>query len=265
MYNIIPLALSLISLSVILYIVTKKFSALATLDVDSIQSEKEAKIKERIIGKKLKRNIFRYGSNFFRILEPIYKHISNFFKWIFGKLLLLKENYSKDLSVQNTGQENISIKDKLLNDAENYLNNGQYDEAEKNLIEAIGMDSKDISLFVKLGHLYYERSSNQEALQTLEHALKLCEVQGREGSDLGNIYFDLAEVYEKMDNLSNSLIYSNKAVKVEPNNPRYLDMKLRISIMLKDKVSALESFEKLLEVNPENQKLIDFKKQIDEI
>jgi hypothetical protein len=42
-------------------------------------------------------------------------------------------------------------------------------------------------------------------------------------------------------------------------------MKLRISIMLKDKITALEAFEKLLDVNPENQKLIDFKKQIDEI
>ena len=178
---------------------------------------------------------------------------------------MLKENYSKDVSGQIPGQDNLSIKDKLLADAENYIQNERYDEAEKNLIEVIGLDSKDISVFVKLGHLYFKRNSSQEALQTLEHALKLCEVQGKEGCDLGNIYFDLAEVHENMENFKSALIYSNKAVNVEQNNPRYLDMKLRISIMLKDKISALDAFEKLLDVNPENQKLIDFKKQIDEI
>ena len=49
MFNIIPLLLILLSFGVIIYIVVKKFSILANLDVDSIPAEREAKFKEKII------------------------------------------------------------------------------------------------------------------------------------------------------------------------------------------------------------------------
>jgi tetratricopeptide (TPR) repeat protein len=264
MYNIIPFILALLSISVVIYIVAKKFSALAALDIDSIQSEKEAKIKERIIGKKLKRNIVRYGLMFFRFFHPLATQISGFSKWMYGRLVLLRENYAKD-TVQISSNGGPQLIERLKIDADNLMQNEEYEAAEKKLIEIIGLDSKDVGIFVKLGHLYFERKNYQEAVQTLEHSLKLCEVQGREGCDLSNIYYDLAQVFESMENIGEAQAYIKKAVNVEPNNPRYLDMKLRISIMLKDKVNALEAFEKLLDVNPENQKLIDFKKQIDEI
>ena len=34
---------------------------------------------------------------------------------------------------------------------------------------------------------------------------------------------------------------------------------------IKDKVLALQAYEKLMEVNPDNQKLAEFKKKIDEL
>jgi hypothetical protein len=56
-----------------------------------------------------------------------------------------------------------------------------------------------------------------------------------------------------------------KALKIEPNNPRYLDTMFRISIIIKDKVLAFEAYDRLSKVNPENQKLAEFKAQLAEL
>ena len=84
-------------------------------------------------------------------------------------------------------------------------------------------------------------------------------------SQLAAIYFDLAIVDKAMDNFDGALASINKAYKLERNNPRYLDTKLEISIIKKDKISALEAYENLVKVNPDNQKLADFKEKIDEL
>ncbi|MEA3398159.1 MAG: hypothetical protein U9R06_00245, partial [Patescibacteria group bacterium] len=79
------------------------------------------------------------------------------------------------------------------------------------------------------------------------------------------LYFEMSLVCRAMDNLQGSLVNISQALKLEPNNPRYLDAKLEISIMNKDKISALDAYEKLAEVNPENQKLKELKGQVDEL
>jgi tetratricopeptide (TPR) repeat protein len=263
MYNIIPLIIALISLSVTVYIVSKKFSALASLDVESIQSEREAMVKERIIGKKLKRKFMLWWTYFSRIIDPVFRSTGKGFKWLYAKLTLLKENYKKDQP--QTISDPITVKDKLSLEAEDFIKNGDLEGAERKLIEIIGLDSQEISAFIRLGKLYSERKNFDEAEQTFEHILKLCEAQNKDGCDIANILYDIATVNEAKENFDRALENIKKSLKIEPNNPRYLDMALRISIIKKDKITALDVFNKLMEVNPENQKLVDFKKQIDEI
>ncbi|MCG2695403.1 hypothetical protein L6248_00495 [Candidatus Parcubacteria bacterium] len=71
MYNIIPLIIILISLLVIIIVVSRKFSVLASLDLESIPAEKEARFKERIISSRLKRNFVRWGSKTIRFIRPV--------------------------------------------------------------------------------------------------------------------------------------------------------------------------------------------------
>jgi hypothetical protein len=61
------------------------------------------------------------------------------------------------------------------------------------------------------------------------------------------------------------LLNARKALEIEPNNPRYLDTILEISIIKKDKVLANETYKRLKEVNPENQKLAEIKEEIAEL
>src|SRR3989339_428113 len=192
MFNIIPLILILVSLVIIIFLIIKKFSVLANLDIDTIQAEREEELKK----------------------------------------------------------------------------NGDSDAAEKKLIEIIGIDSKNLKAFRELGNLYLSRRDFNEAKQTFEHVIKLFEKEGGGAQDfvkLSDIYFDLASVSRAIESWDNVILNLDKALEIEPNNPRYLDTKLEISIIKKDKKQAQETYKKLAEVNPENQKLNELKKQIDEL
>lgn len=164
--------------------------------------------------------------------------------------------------------------------------------AEKKYIEIIGIDSKNVQAFKNLAQVYFELKNYEEAKQIFEHILKLkdddVEAYGglaeiaKEKGDLSQArdeylralnvnnqrsqtYFDLALVYNAMDNGAEACWNIKKALDIEPNNPRYLDTMLDISIINKDKGAALGAYEKLKSANPENQKLAEFKKKIDEL
>ena len=275
MFNIIPLLLILISLGIIISIVVKKFSILANLDVNSIPAEREAKFKEKIIGNRIKRNYIKYYSKFINFLKPLGGVICNFFKLSYKKLLDFKDNYNKEIEVQVDEEKTV---EKLFNEAEEAEKNDNLDEAEKKYIELIALDSKNVKAFKNLGKLYFERKDFNESKQTLEHVLRLLEKdymsevseggeQDREKTNeqLGEVYFYISLVSKSMDNIDGAFVNIDKALEIQPSNPRYLDTKLEISIIKKDKEMAKKTFKKLAETNPENQKLDELKKQIEEL
>jgi len=287
MYNIIPLLLILISLSIIIVIVSRKFSVLATLDVENIPTEKEAKFKERIISNRLKRNIIKYWAKSSRFIAPVGYAAGNYIKTKVHKLYQAKNVYQT--SEKNDGLETI---DQLFAQAEELKKRDDLDLAEKKYIEIIGLDSKNIEAFKELGRIYFEKKEFEEAKQTFEHILKLKEDDediyenlAQIAKEKGNLdeakdeylksininkqnaqtHFNLAEVYQAMGKSPEAVKGLKKALKIEPANPRYLDTMLQISIIIKDKALALDTYEKLKKANPENNKLEEFKRQIDEL
>lgn len=287
MYNIIPLLLILISLSVIIVIVSRKFSVLAALDVESIPAEKEAKFKERIISSRLKRNIIKYWSKLSRVLTPLGKLAGSYLKSRLHKLYQAKDVYLASENIESS--ETI---EQLFSQAEELKKRDDLDAAEKKYIEIIGHDSKNLKAFKELGRVYFEKKEYEEAKQTFEHILKLKEDDediyenlgkiAKEKGDLGeardeylksiNInkqnaetHFSLAEIYQAMNKPQDAVRSLKKALKIEPANPRYLDTMLEISIIIKDKALALDAYAKLNKANPDNNKLEEFKRQIDEL
>jgi len=252
---------------------------LANLDIETIQSEREIKVKERIISKRLKRNFFRYFSKLTRVINPIGEGISTFFKWSYKKLIEFKDNYNKEDEMVNGDTGKVVAK--LFSEAEDFIKEEDLNGAENRYIEIIGIDSKNIKAFKNLGKLYFDRKNYNEAKETLEHALRLLEKdyeeasmdpdtkEGEQAEDINSqiagIYVDLAEICRVIEDYGEAQKRIEKALKIEPNNPRYLDTKLEISIINKDKGSALDAYDKLKEVNPDNQKLDDFQTQIKEL
>lgn len=273
----------LISLSVVIAIVARKFSVLANLDIDSIQSEREAKFKEQIISNRLKRNYLFYYSRFLRVLKPLGQGLNDFFHSLYRKLIEFKENYKEEKALENFNENSI---EKLFLEAEELLKQEAVDQAESKYIKIISLDSKNTKAFRYLGELYFLRKDFHEAKQTILHAIRLLEKdyddlalsapkdgKGQDDAErrlevnqqLAGSYFDVALVCKAMENYEEALGFIDKALMIEANSPRFLDTKLEISIIKKDKAIATETLAKIREVNPENQKLDELGKMVDEI
>jgi tetratricopeptide (TPR) repeat protein len=280
MFNIIPLVLILFSLGIIILIVVRKFSVLANLDIDTIQAEKEAKFKEQIISNRLKRGFVKWSSRGKRATLPVKNGIGNLFKWSHQKLVEVKKSYTSEEKVEPADIE--ARTERLFSEAEDLIKSENYSEAEQKYIDIIGLDPKNIKAFRRLGKLYFEEKNFGEAIQTFEHALKLLDdtenVTGVQATDdslnegetklatqSASIHFNIALTQKATQEIDQAIAAIKKALRLEPNNPRYLDTMLELCIMNKDKILALDAYDKLEKVNPDNKKLEDFKEQIDGI
>lgn len=263
MYNLIPLLLILVCLIVILVIVVRKFSILANLDIENMPAEKEAKIKEQIISSRLKRNFIKWTSKLMKISKYLLEKSAIFFRWLYNRLIEAKDHYKKEDMKKSPIDKNEKIKELFL-EIDDLQKQEKSGETEKRLIEIIGLDARNITAFKMLADLYCENCDYEEAKQTYEHILKLIsETENNENE--AEINFSLTLIEKARNNPENAIICLKKALKIEPNNPRYLDTMLEISIINKDKILALETYKALEEANPENQKLSELKEQIEKL
>ena len=88
------------------------------------------------------------------------------------------------------------------------------------------------------------------------------ELQQLVAVEQAKIYHSLSGIYRHEEQYDKAATNLDKALKIEPANPKYLDALLDICIMKKDKIRAQEVFFKLKEVNPENKKLAVWEKEI---
>lgn len=277
MFDIIPFALIVVSLAIIMIIVSRKFTVLANLDLDTIQAEREAKFKEQIISNRFKRTFYMHQAKILRSILPAIGLIRNLFQSGYQKLSEYREEYKKEKTAKKE-IDSTNIVNRLFVEVEDLLKDENLDAAEKKLIEIIGFDSKNAKAFKSLGEIYFEKKNYNEARETFGHVLRLLEKEvenvssGGDNSEkeanseiLASIYFDLSLIEKESGNYGESIKNIDDALRIRPNNPRYLDTKIGISIIKKDKILALDAYEKLAEANPENQKLEDLKKQINDI
>jgi Flp pilus assembly protein TadD len=75
-------------------------------------------------------------------------------------------------------------------------------------------------------------------------------------------YLDLASIYLALENPHRAFELAQEAAVLEPNNPKVLDFLLEVSIIMQDKEAAEKTLKQLQEVNPDNQKLEEFKTRV---
>ncbi|MDP3899850.1 MAG: tetratricopeptide repeat protein [bacterium] len=288
-YNIIPLLLILAAAVVIIFVVTKKFPAVVSLDVDSIPQEKEKRMKHQIISNRLKRNLKKSGNSIVKFAKPVINFLAGFFKGFYEKLQKTRQEYSYSSRLQRSGNNEIK---ELFSAADDFKNTQSYIEAEKCYIKIISLDSKNVDAFKKLGQLYLSMEKVEEAKATLEHVLKLTKEDSEVYAGLADIaknnenleqskkyyiksiglnnengknYFNLAEIHESQGHYKDAKKAMQQALKIEPKNPKYLDSSFNLSILTKDKADALDAYKMLKDINPENARLKEMKRQIDDL
>lgn len=98
--------------------------------------------------------------------------------------------------------------------AKQYLDNKQYFEARK-LLDSLGQDAQASPVFwARLGFSQYHLGAYGEAIRCYEKSLGL-------DANQPNRYYNLALAYEAAGNRVKALSTLQKAIQIEPNNPKY--------------------------------------------
>lgn len=251
---------------VILAIVLKKFPALAILNVDNMPAEKEAKFKEQLLRQKVERDLSRVSGVLGRIWLFFAKRYARFLEKTHQELRKAKRNYRLSAVLPYVEKQKRIKKLRLI--VEESFQKEDFISAEEKLIEIISLDQKNLNAFFRLAGLYDGQKKWPEARQTYEYALKLARQYHDDETIMGDltlseIYFSLARVEKEGDNLEAALDNIHEALDLEPNNPRFLDLILDLSIMKKDSDLAKDSWGKLAQANPENNKLGEWREKIE--
>ncbi len=264
----ISLSLIIVCVIIVIFIILKKFPALAILDVERIPGNKEAKFKEQIIRQRLERDLSRVSVMIAKIWYSVGRFLANFLGSRYQRLKNLKDEYRRQKKVSLVDRQEKMAE--LLAIAKQAIKDEDWPLAESQLIEIIALDQKNLGAFLELADVYYQMRKFTEARATWEHSLKLYH-QLKKNEELTSeaseqeILFSLADTCRQLEDLDSAINYINDALDVEPNNPRFLDLIFDLSIMRKDKKGATDYFARLSEVNPENQKLVELKKLLDDL
>ncbi len=255
-YDIISLIAMVFSLAGIIFIVIRKFPLLSAIDIKVIKSEQEAETKEKIVAFRLKRKFLELGMTLKKVFLPIFRMTESWSKKFYNRILELEKRCTKRKPAISLSQEELEKKIKtLFFAADEFLKEGNLDEAEKKYVEIIALDRKNIDAYKKLSFLYLEQKNYDYANETLQHILKL------NPKDVETL-IDLALLQQQRGEAEKAFVNFQKAVEIEPTNPKNLDFLIEISIILGKKELARKTLKKLAEVNPENQKLSEFEERI---
>lgn len=180
----------------------------------------------------------------------------------------------------------------ILKQAEEAVEKGDLTLAEHCFIEAVKQNPKEIEAYRGLGKVYLEMKKYKEARETFEFILKLKPDDDRAYNRLAMVaeargnwleairclaeavklndrlavrFYDLGRFYFKLKKPAAALRHFARASEIEPNNPKYLDQLLEMSIITGDVDLARETYDKLRLVNPDNQKLPEFRQRIGEM
>ena len=254
---LIPVFVIIISMGVMGFVVVKHASVLANLSINSIAREREKKFKDEIVSNRLKRGIKGWFFGVYGAFKPFIKKGVEFIDSVKHGMNESKIKNSVNSKVNNVSGDVTEVEG-MFKEVEELIKDEKFDECEKKLIAIIEIDHKNLDAFAMLGQVYFEKKNYDEAKQTLEHVIKL-------GGEHDETFFDLAVICRTIGDMDQALVYVEKSVDMNENNPRFLDLYLEMLIEQKSKKRAGEVYEKLKSSNSGNAKLEQLKRSIDNL
>ena len=278
--NIILVCVIVVSLVIVLFIAIRKFPKVKTLDVSTVPAARKAEVRDRILMERMKRSSKKSREVVKKGTVPLFKAVGNISRKIFKKIYALEKKYKKEAET-NVPLKAGDVKNKIRNlfdESQKLAKDEKYQEAEKIFIEIISLDPRNLDAYNGLTDIYLEMKEYQQALQTEEFVLKLERKKTKEveketetgqkykvasnAHELADVYSDLGYIYQMMENEEKSAENYYKALEYERNNPKHISQMLEIYIKQGKKPQAFGLIERLEKVNPDNQKLKDYREQI---
>lgn len=281
---------------VILVIIFRKFLQLRNLDVASLPTEREARKKKELLTKRIVsegEKLKVVWSKRFAPLIKLWGRVQLAFRIYVGKVERLwqhervtKKVVSEAPSVRMDKEKNL---EKILSEAQENLKLERLEQAEELFIAAIKINKRSEAAYRGLADTYLARCLMAEAKETYKFllqlnpnddlvAVKLAEIAEEEGGleeaiqyyqqavlindSLSPRFYHLAELLLKINQPATANEAVLSAVALEPKNPKYLDLLIETAIICGDQALAERVYQELRLINPENNKLVDFKDRI---
>ncbi|MFH1207820.1 MAG: tetratricopeptide repeat protein [Patescibacteria group bacterium] len=290
MLDFIAIGVIIACLSIVIYIVSKKFPVISAIDIQKLSKHKQDKVKSDLMGVRLKRKLdilnikkFFSPSNGESVKVPMVQKMRNFLKE-------LEHRYQKKVSEAEVEELPVEKKKSiLLAEAEVLVGKDQDTEAEQKYIEAISLDARFKEAYQGLADLYLKKKDYDHAKEIFKYLIKINATDDAGFEHLGQIaksqgdlaeaekdylqsislnnrvagyQADLAEVYQAKGEHGKALEHFQEALKLEPHNPKFLDLAISTAITLNNTEVANEYYAKLKEVNPDNIKLKEYQKAL---
>ncbi len=287
----IAIGLIVVCLTVITIIVSKKFPVLASINTRALPKHRQETVRKELMENRLRRKFISLKDTALTQAKPLQEKMRTALKGFYGKLVQLEHEYklkARQLGLNESDAIKVKVQ-RLLSDAKTLIEQEDLRAAEQKCIEAISLDPKEEKVYKLLGDVYLHMKDYQHAKEVLHHVLKLHEKDADAHSGLGLIaaqegnleeaqreylesvtlnnqiashHVNLGETYLALGDMKKAIQSFQEAVRLEPNNPRNLDVLLTVALKSKNVTLAKETLERLRAVNPENEKLAGFQEQI---
>lgn len=279
--NIISIAILIVSSIGLFILISRKFSVLASIDVESLPVERDRAVKDRIIKDRIRRHITNLQSIFKIVAEPLgaislvaKRPFIIFYRW----LLRVREQHKKHtivggarISLENAEpQERIEI---LLAAAHKDIEIEDLDSAEKKYIDILALDMKMVPAYEGLARVYMLGKEWEQAREVLMCACKIVKERGRQVCDdpaaheneelhYAELLNDLASVHKKLGHAEAAWKCLKEAVDLQNSNPKFLDALIDIHVLLGQRLKAEKVLEQLRKANPDNNKIEEIEERI---
>ncbi|MFH1252938.1 MAG: hypothetical protein V1664_01215 [Candidatus Uhrbacteria bacterium] len=255
---LIPTFFLVISLGVIGFILWRKRPQLSLLNIAALPEEKAKQVKDLLLQKRLERVMKKRFNFFLRFFSLSWQVATRGGRRLVQKVYAVEQQYRK--MQKSPGSENLDTEAirRVMDEAADLVKKEEYFQAEKKYIEILSQLPKYVKAYEALGNLYILDRKYNQARETFGFALKL-------KSDDASLHTALGELEAKENNPAAALAEFSKAIEIRPNNPRYLDFFIEAALNVKNIPEAKRGLTRLKEVNPENQKIVDFEERISQL
>jgi tetratricopeptide (TPR) repeat protein len=255
---VLGLFLIIAGAAAIIFVLFRRVPTIALIDVKTIPVDPSLKKKEEIIAERIVRTAAKK-------IEPVRKATEIFWGWLRERFRRLAhfafelERHSEHLARKEWDALTASTRmHAMAREADALAKEEKFVEAEKKYIEALSIEQKNPKLYEKLGRLYMRNKNYDQARDTLRFASRL-------SPNDASVVASLGEIATARDEYADAITYFQHAVSLRPRSPRYLDFLLEACIMGGNRAGAKEALAQLSAVNPENAKLGEFDRRINDM
>jgi tetratricopeptide (TPR) repeat protein len=271
------------SVLIMLTLLFRKFPFLAAINPNNAPRAAEEK-KANLMEQRLRRKIDSLWTNVRERSKPVMQKTGGVLTKAQKKLVDLEHEYKiRSLPVFLNRRQREAVNNDIqsfLDQADAFLQEGELSAAEEKALQAVRFEPRSVPAFELLGNLYLEQKEYGHAKEVYLYLQKLTEdpeaiydhrrhIEGEpsttseDAAARAQRYLDrIAYCYQEIEDWPNAFDSISQLVRLEPNNPKFLDRYIDIAIAYGKLSFAEEALARMAEVNPDNSKISEWRDTI---